>query len=73
MNDRTPRLSSKEMIKALERDGFAVVHTRGSHCKLRKASRTVIVPLGRDPLRRGTQAEILRQAGIDAEHLHRLL
>lgn len=73
MSHRTPRLSSKEMIKALERDGFAVVHTRGSHCKLRKASRIVIVPLGRDPLRQGTQGDILRQAGIDSEYLRKLL
>ncbi|MGH3684581.1 MAG: type II toxin-antitoxin system HicA family toxin [Pseudonocardiaceae bacterium] len=43
------------MIKILERAGFAVVHTRGSHCKFRSGSRTVIVPLNRDPLRQGTQ------------------
>jgi len=72
VNSRTPRLSSKEMIKTLERAGFAIVHTRGSHCKLRSGFRTVIVPLNRDPLRQGTQADILRQAGIDAELLSKL-
>ena len=62
---RTPRLSSKQMIRLLEREGFAVVSTRGSHCKLRnKAGRTVIVPLGRDPLKPGTQAAILAQAEL---------
>ncbi|MGH3722402.1 MAG: type II toxin-antitoxin system HicA family toxin [Pseudonocardiaceae bacterium] len=60
------------MIKILERAGFTVVHTRGSHCKLRNGFRTVIVPLNRDPLRQGTQADILRQAGIDAELLSKL-
>ena len=63
-NSRAPRLSSKEMIRLLEREGFAVVSTRGSHCKLRNAGITVIVPLGRNPLRLGTQAKILAQAGI---------
>ena len=62
---RSPRLSSKEMLKLLKREGFAVVSTRGSHCKLRNdAGVTVIVPLGRDPLRPGTQAAVLAQAGI---------
>lgn len=62
---RTPRLSSEETIRLLGRAGFAVISTRGSHCKLRNdAGVTVIVPLGRDPLKVGTQAAILAQAGI---------
>lgn len=65
MSPRKPRLSSKELIRLLERNGFAVVSTRGSHCKLRYDSGViVIVPLGRDPLKAGTQAGILAQAGI---------
>ena len=65
MSPRKPRLSSEEMIRLLERNGFAAVSTRGSHCKLRNdVGRTVIVPLGRDPLKPGTQAAILAQAGI---------
>lgn len=48
---RAPRLSSKDMLSLLQREGFAVISTRGSHCKLRSsAGVTVIVPLGRDPL-----------------------
>jgi predicted RNA binding protein YcfA (HicA-like mRNA interferase family) len=58
-------MSSQQMIKMLEREGFAVVSIRGSHCKLRdRAGITVIVPLGRDPLKIGTQSSILAQAGI---------
>jgi predicted RNA binding protein YcfA (HicA-like mRNA interferase family) len=52
------------MIKLLESEGFAVIHTRGSHCELRKGERTVIVPLNRDPLRIGTQTDILAKAGM---------
>ncbi|HEY4854788.1 MAG TPA: type II toxin-antitoxin system HicA family toxin [Streptosporangiaceae bacterium] len=53
------------MIKLLEREGFAVVSTRGSHCKPRNDARvTVIVPLHRDPLMIGTQMAPLAQAGI---------
>lgn len=73
MTARVPRLSSKEMIRILERAGFSVVHTRGSHCKLRHQASTVIVPLGRDPLKLGTQADILRQAGIRSDRLQDFL
>lgn len=73
MTARVPRLSSKEMIRILEHAGFSVIHTRGSHCKLRHQARTVIVPLGRDPLKLGTQADILRQAGITADQLQDFL
>jgi predicted RNA binding protein YcfA (HicA-like mRNA interferase family) len=65
VSPRAPRLSSDDMIKLLQRAGFAVVSTRGSHCKLRNdAGVTVIVPLHRDPLKIGTQTAILAQAGI---------
>jgi len=64
VSPRTARLSSKEMIKLLEQHGFAIVGIRGSHCKLRKDDRVVIVPLNRDPLRIGTQSDILAKAGI---------
>jgi predicted RNA binding protein YcfA (HicA-like mRNA interferase family) len=65
VSPRAPRLSSDDMIKLLEREGFAVVSTRGSHCKPRNDARvTVIVPLDRDPLMIGTQMAPLAQAGI---------
>lgn len=61
------------MIRILEHAGLSVIHTRGSHCKLRHQGRTVIVPLGRDPLRLGTQSDILRQAGITPDQLQDFL
>jgi predicted RNA binding protein YcfA (HicA-like mRNA interferase family) len=65
VSPRKSRLSSEEMIRLLEENGFAVVSTKGSHCKLRnKADVTVIVPLGRDPLKIGTQTAVLAQAGV---------
>jgi predicted RNA binding protein YcfA (HicA-like mRNA interferase family) len=58
----------------LEKAGFEVVGTRGSHCKLRRVSppRIVIVPLY-DEVRPGTLASILRQAGMTADELRVLL
>jgi predicted RNA binding protein YcfA (HicA-like mRNA interferase family) len=61
-------------VKALEAEGWAVVRQRGSHVRLRKPGRrlALVVPLHRE-LKKGTVAGILRDAGLDAEDLRRLL
>jgi predicted RNA binding protein YcfA (HicA-like mRNA interferase family) len=41
---RLPVVSGARVARALEKDGFDVIGTKGSHCKLRRDSRTVIVP-----------------------------
>jgi predicted RNA binding protein YcfA (HicA-like mRNA interferase family) len=69
-----PVVSGKRVVRALEKVGFEVVSTRGSHCKLRHMapSRIVIVPL-HDEVRPGTLTSILRQAGLTADELRDLL
>lgn len=69
MSPRAKRLSGKALIKLLEQAGFDHVSTRGDHYKMRRAGRTVVVPLGRDPLRIGTQKSILAEAGLDEDDL----
>ena len=67
MSPRALRLSSDELISLLKRqpDPFEHVSTKGSHAKYRNgAGVTVIVPLGRNPLKIGTQMDILAQVGI---------
>lgn len=64
------------MVRALERAGFTVTHVRGSHYYLRRldGSGLVVVPVhGNRDLPLGTLRSILRQAGITAEELLRLL
>lgn len=43
---KPPLLSGREIVRALQRAGFVVVHQRGSHVKLRHRAKdlTVIVP-----------------------------
>lgn len=66
-----PKLySSRQVIAALERQGFVFVAQRGSHVKYRRAGspvRTVIVPAGRKEIPRGTFRSILRQSGLDED------
>ena len=68
MNQRLPSLKAKEVIRALERAGFAASRTSGSHCRLIHSSnpdRKVTVPVhsGAD-LKRGTLRGIISQAGL---------
>lgn len=69
---RLPVVSGARVVRALEKDGFAVIGTKGSHCKLRRGPRTVIVPLHNE-VRPETLASILRVPGISADRLRELL
>jgi predicted RNA binding protein YcfA (HicA-like mRNA interferase family) len=56
---------SRDIIRRLEADGFALVSTRGSHHKYRHAEsgRVVILPHPRKDIPIGTVRSIYRQAG----------
>lgn len=73
---RLPRVTGVEVIRALQRDGFHLVRTRGSHHYLRKPGRQslVVVPvhMGRE-LPEGTLGSILRQAGLSVDEFIALL
>ena len=69
---RLPVISGEDVIKALKKKDFKIVRIKGSHVKLKKGDRVVIVPLHRE-LKRGTLLAILRQAGITRDELIRLL
>jgi predicted RNA binding protein YcfA (HicA-like mRNA interferase family) len=69
-----PQPSGFQLVKALEKIGFNdVPGGKGSHRKLSNGVRTVIVPTHRGPVPIGTLASILRQAGIGADDLRKLL
>jgi predicted RNA binding protein YcfA (HicA-like mRNA interferase family) len=77
MTQRLPSLKAREVIRALERAGFTVSRTSGSHCRLvhdTDPTRHVTVPLhaGKD-LKRGTVQGFLRQAGLTVEQFNALL
>lgn len=69
---KLPVISGQECVKALQRAGFEVRSQKGSHVKLRRGERTVIVNLA-STLDRGTLRGILSQAGLTAEDLKDLL
>jgi predicted RNA binding protein YcfA (HicA-like mRNA interferase family) len=76
MSRHLPAISGKQLIRALQRDGFVLLRQKGSHVSLEKRAgekywRT-IVPLHRE-IRPGTLSDILNQTGLSKEDLVELL
>jgi predicted RNA binding protein YcfA (HicA-like mRNA interferase family) len=69
---KLPHLSGREVIRALERLGFAAVRQNGSHVVMRCGSRCCVVPLHK-PVKVGTLAGLLRQAQVDVHDFLDLL
>lgn len=64
----------KDVVKALRKLGFSVIHRRGSHVRLvHSDGRKTIVAVHPKPLSHGTLHAILRQAEITREELDDVL
>jgi predicted RNA binding protein YcfA (HicA-like mRNA interferase family) len=68
---KLPSLTPQKIIRILEKKGFTLDRTKGSHHIYYhpKTKRRVVVPFHRRDLPKGTLLEILRQAGISKEEL----
>lgn len=71
MTPRTPRLTGREVVAALERHGFVVVRIRGSHHLLKHPDgRATVVPIHRgEMIGPGLLGKILRDARLRAADL----
>jgi predicted RNA binding protein YcfA (HicA-like mRNA interferase family) len=72
---RLPRAKGKEIVKALERAGFQILRTHGSHAFLKHPDgRATTVPIhGREIIGPGLLRAILREAEMSPEELRALL
>jgi predicted RNA binding protein YcfA (HicA-like mRNA interferase family) len=72
---RLPRIKGKEVIRALERAGFVVDRTRGSHVFLKHSDgRATAIPIhSRETLGPGLLRSILRDVKMTTEQLISLL
>jgi predicted RNA binding protein YcfA (HicA-like mRNA interferase family) len=72
---RLPRARGKELVRALERSGFSVERTRGSHVFLKHPDgRVTSVPVhSRETLGPGLLRAILRDVEMSADELIALL
>lgn len=64
-----PQISSDRLLKALERLGFTRRAGKGSHTVMRRGGVVCVVP-HRNPVPRGTLANVLRQAEITVDQLN---
>ncbi len=72
---RLPRITGAQLVAALERAGFVVVRTRGSHHFLRHPDgRSTVVPChSGEIIGPGLLVKILRDCDLTAEQLSALL
>jgi len=72
---RLPVCKPNEVSRALQRAGFFLDHTTGSHQFFRHPSRAgiVTVPFHRKDLKLGTLKSILDQAGLSTDDFLKLL
>jgi predicted RNA binding protein YcfA (HicA-like mRNA interferase family) len=77
VSERLPAFRARDVIRALERAGFAISRISGSHCRLihtTDTARKVTVPLhGSTDLKRGTLRSIIAQAGLTVAEFLALL
>jgi predicted RNA binding protein YcfA (HicA-like mRNA interferase family) len=76
MSGRLHSVKAGDVIRALQRAGFVVSRTSGSHCRLVRFSdprRQVTVPMHRGDLKLGTLRAVIRQAGFTVEEFNALL
>jgi predicted RNA binding protein YcfA (HicA-like mRNA interferase family) len=64
---KLPLLSGRQVLAALTRLGFAEIHRKGSHVKMKHADGRVIVFPFHDEIDRFTLKGALRDASIEAE------
>lgn len=55
-----------DMIKLLKKNGFITISQNGSHVKLRnpETGKQIIVPLHSKEMKKGTEQDILKKAGL---------
>ena len=66
---KLPSLTPKKVIKILEKHGFQLDHSSGSHMVYYHPERRkrLTIPFHRRDIPKGTLISILKQAGIDRE------
>lgn len=76
MSHELPSLTPKKVIRALERGGFYVHHTTGSHYVLRYPTNPALritVPYHTKDLKRSTLRSIIKQSSLTIEEFLDLL
>ena len=73
---KLPQVKGNRLVKALQREGWYIDRTRGSHTIMRnddKPDIKIVVPIHTSPIKPGTLSNILKKAEITIQELEGLL
>jgi predicted RNA binding protein YcfA (HicA-like mRNA interferase family) len=73
---KLPQVKGDRLVKVLQKKGWYIDRTRGSHTIMRnddKPSIKIVVPIHTRPIKPGTISNILKKAEISREELEDLL
>ncbi len=75
MSRRLPSVRPRQVLRALQRAGWEIYRTRGSHVSLRKEGcpYVVTVPMHTREMPKGTLTDIIKDAGLTPEEFADLL
>lgn len=75
MSQRLPAVRPRQLIRVLEKRGWTLVRSKGSHHHFRHpdSSSLVVVPVHARDVKRGTLSGILSDAGISREEFQKLV
>jgi predicted RNA binding protein YcfA (HicA-like mRNA interferase family) len=73
---KLPQVRGNRLVKALQKKGWYIDRSRGSHAIMRNDDRPgtkIVVPIHTNPVKPGTLSSILKKAEISKEELEDLL
>ena len=65
-------VSGKQMVKVFHKIGFQVERQRGSHIVMSKSEIILVIP-NHDTVAKGTERELIKDAGLTVEEFNDLL
>jgi predicted RNA binding protein YcfA (HicA-like mRNA interferase family) len=73
---KLPQVKGNRLVKALQKKGWYIDRTRGSHTIMRnddKPGTKIVIPIHTSPIKPGTLYNILKKAEISIQELENLL
>ncbi len=57
-------MRDKDLLKTLQKDGWEIVNIKGSHHKLKKGNKKIVLPVHGKDIPKGTLHQIMKNVGL---------
>lgn len=57
-------MRDKDLLKTLQKDGWEIVSIKGSHHKLKKGNKKIVLPVHGKDISKGTLHQIMKNVGL---------